>query len=125
MNIDAHAHITGPLELYGHFRALSGATGPGPRPKLPEFSDEQMEESLKGHLVEVSDVGTDLQLVSPRPWAIPTGDRREPVVEHITQGVNNMIAQSVKLHPDRFAGIGAIPQLVTQSAIHCSTTLLC
>jgi 4-oxalmesaconate hydratase len=119
MNIDAHAHITGPLELYAHFRALSGATGPGPRPKLPEFSDEQMEESLKGHLVEVSGVGTDLQLVSPRPWSIPTGDRREPVVEHITQGVNNMIAQSVNLHPDRFAGIGAIPQLVTQGTKFC------
>ena len=30
-----------------------------------------------------------------------------------------MIAQSVKLHPDRFAGIGAIPQLVTQGTKFC------
>ncbi len=119
MNIDAHAHITGPLELYAHFRSISSTSGPGARPKLPEFSDEQLEESLKGHLVEVADVGTDLQLVSPLPWAIPTGDRRESVVEHITQGVNNMIAQSVKLHPDRFAGIGAIPQMVTQGTKFC------
>ena len=77
MNIDAHAHITGPLELYAHFRSISSNSGPAPRPKLPEFSDELMEASLKGHLAEVADVGTDLQLVSPRPWAIPTGDRRE------------------------------------------------
>ena len=119
MNIDAHAHITGPLELYAHFRSISSNSGPAPRPKLPEFSDELMEESLKGHLAEVADVGTDLQLVSPRPWAIPTGDRRESVVAHITQGVNNMIAHSVKLHPDRFAGIGAIPQVVTQGTKFC------
>ncbi len=119
MNIDAHAHATGPTELYNYFRALAGASGPAARVTVPDISDERMEESLKEHLVEVTAVGTDVQLISPRPWSIPTGDRREAVVLPITQNVNNMIARAVKLHPDRFAGIGAIPQLVTHGTKFC------
>ena len=57
------------------------------------MSDERLEESLQEHLAEVGGVGTDLQLVSPRPWAVPTGDRREALVMTITQQVNDMIAR--------------------------------
>lgn len=109
MIIDAHAHITGPMELYQYFRGLTGGAGPI-RLSAPEISDERLEESLEAHLEEIAGVGTDLQLVSPRPWAIPTGDRREAVVLQITQSINDMVARVVRLHPDRFAGIGALPQ---------------
>jgi predicted TIM-barrel fold metal-dependent hydrolase len=109
MIIDAHAHVTGPTELYSYFRALTGGSGPI-RLTPPHISDEQIEESLRLHLAEVGGVGTDLQLVSPRPWAIPTGDRREGTVLQITQAVNDMVARVVKLHPDRFVGVAALPQ---------------
>ena len=118
MNIDAHAHITGPMELYNYFRGLTGGSGQA-RLTPPDFSDERLEESLQAHIAEVSDVGTDLQIVSPRPWAVPTGDRRENLVLQITQSVNDMIARSVKLHPERFVGIGAIPQAAGQPISFC------
>jgi len=41
---------------------------------------------------------------------VPTGDRRQSLVMHITQEINNIVACSVRLHPDRFVGIGALPQ---------------
>ena len=110
MIIDAHAHVTGPMELYAYFRALAGGSGPGAKLSPPEISDDRIEESLKDHLAEVGGVGTDLQLISPRPWAVPTGDRRESLVMHVTQQVNDMVARCVKLHPDRFAGVAALPQ---------------
>ena len=57
MNIDAHAHITGPMELYNYFRGLTGGSGQA-RLTPPDFSDERLEESLQAHIAEVSDVGT-------------------------------------------------------------------
>jgi len=122
MIIDAHAHLTGPMEIYQHFRALTGGSGPA-RIQPIEISDERLEESLQGHLDEISGVGTDFQLISPRPWAIPTGDRREAIVLSITQQVNDIVARTVKLHPDRFAGIAALPQAAGTDAKFCVNEL--
>ena len=118
MIIDAHAHVTGPMELYQYFRGLTGGAGPI-RLTPPEISDERLEESLQLHLEEIAGVGTDLQLISPRPWAIPTGDRRANVVLQITQSINDMVARVVTLHPDRFVGIGALPQAAGTDAKFC------
>ena len=109
--IDAHAHVTGPMEMYEYFRGYTNVHGPVAR-GLRRYSipDDQLEAALAPHLDEVTGVGTDVQLIAPRPWAIPTAERRVGLVMTITQSVNDMVAQSVKLHPDRFVGIGALPQ---------------
>jgi OH-DDVA meta-cleavage compound hydrolase len=111
MIIDAHAHVTGPMEMYEYFRGYTNVHGPVVR-GLRRYSipDDQLEAALAPHLDEVTGVGTNVQLIAPRPWAVPTAERRVGLVMTITQSVNDMIAQSVKLHPDRFAGIGALPQ---------------
>src|SRR3569623_1579104 len=118
MIIDTHAHVTGPAELYTYFRELQASLGPM-RPKAPAFSDERVEESIADHLREVAAVGTDLQLVSPRTWAVPTGDRREAVVQHISRCANDMVAQVVRLQPDRFAAVAALPQMAGVSTASC------
>jgi predicted TIM-barrel fold metal-dependent hydrolase len=110
MIIDTHAHLTGPADLYAYYRALAAASTPVGQPKPPEISDEALEASIKDHIDEVAGVGTDLQLIAPRPWAVPTGDRREGVVRTITQSINDTIARTVALHPDRFRGLAALPQ---------------
>ena len=110
MIIDTHAHLTGPSELYTYYRALAGASGPAGDVSPPEITDEALEASIKDHLTEVEGVGTDLQLIAPRPWAVPTGDRREAVVRQITRSINDTIARTVALHPERFRGLAALPQ---------------
>jgi predicted TIM-barrel fold metal-dependent hydrolase len=120
--VDVHAHVTGPAELYAYFRELQASPGPM-RPRPPAFSDEQVEASLTDHLKEVSGVGTDVQLVSPRPWAIPTADRREAVVQEITRQVNNTVASAVRLHPDRFVGMAGLPQVAGLSPANCVAEL--
>jgi 4-oxalmesaconate hydratase len=118
MIIDSHAHVTGPLELYDYFRGIAGTSGAGGRPKRPEITDERIEESLREHMAEVQAVGTDLQLISPRPWAVPTGDRRQAIVGEITRTANDMIASCCRLHPEFFRGIAALPQAAGSSAKH-------
>jgi predicted TIM-barrel fold metal-dependent hydrolase len=118
MILDVHAHVTGPAGLYAYFRELQSALGPM-RPKRPEFSDDEIEASLTSHLAEVGGIGTDLQLVSPRPWAIPTADRRQPVVHAISGAVNDMLARVVNLHPDRFIGMAGLPQVAGVSPANC------
>lgn len=120
MLIDTHAHVTGPMEMYEYFRGLAGTSGQGARIHTFEFSDERLEESLAEHLTEVGGVGTELQLISPRPWAVPTGDRREGLVLAITQQVNDMIARCARLHPDRFTALGALPQ---RAAVNLKTCI--
>jgi predicted TIM-barrel fold metal-dependent hydrolase len=109
MIIDTHAHVTGPAELYGFSRELQAAQGPF-RPTRPALPDELIAQSLTGHIDEVDSVGTELQLVSPRPWAVPTGDRREAVVEAVTRAANDMIGRATQLFPERFRGLAALPQ---------------
>ena len=118
MIIDAHAHITGPAELYKFTRELAASTGPM-RPQRPQFSDELVEQSLAPHLEEVRGVGTDLQIASPRPWAIPNAERRKAAVVTITQTVNDMIAQCVRLHPEAFRGVAGLPQVPHMSPKFC------
>jgi 4-oxalmesaconate hydratase len=119
MIIDTHAHVTGPMRIYEYFRGLSGTSGPGARPAKLAVPDDELEASLAPHLAEVGGVQTDLQIIGPRPWAVPTGDRRQSIVMHITQEINNVVARSVKLHPDRFTGIGALPQAAGASISLC------
>jgi predicted TIM-barrel fold metal-dependent hydrolase len=107
--IDTHAHVTGPAELYAFSRELQAAQGPF-RPSRPDLPDELIARSLTGHIDEVDSVGTELQLVSPRPWAVPTGDRREAVVEAVTRAANDMIHRATQLFPNRFRGLAALPQ---------------
>jgi predicted TIM-barrel fold metal-dependent hydrolase len=106
------------MEMYTHFRELIAQTGPG-RQKPFSLTDERIEESLQDHLAEVKGVGTELQLVSPRPWAVPTGERRGHLVQQITETTNNMVAAVARLHPEFFAALCALPQSPGVSPKHC------
>ncbi|HEY7271020.1 MAG TPA: amidohydrolase family protein [Dehalococcoidia bacterium] len=109
--IDAHAHVTGPMEMYEYFRGYTNVHGPVMRGfKRYAVSDDRLEATLAPHFAEVGAAGTDLQLVSPRPWAVPTAERRVGLVMTITQSVNDMVAQCARLYPDRFVAVGALPQ---------------
>src|SRR5262245_58388999 len=111
MIIDAHAHLKLPEEMYDYFRGISimGGGRMGPI-RGASVTDERLEECLTPHLAEMDAAGTDLQLISPEPWLIPTAERRTQNMISITRQVNDVIARCVKLHPDRFRGVAAVPQ---------------
>ncbi|HEX9851480.1 MAG TPA: amidohydrolase family protein, partial [Woeseiaceae bacterium] len=56
-------------------------------------------------------VGTNLQLLSPRPFQMMHSAKPGRVVHWFTEETNNIIARSVRLMPDRFVGIAGLPQV--------------
>ena len=118
MIIDAHAHVTAPQELYEFFRSQSNMSGMGRAGGIrdPFPSDDRIEELLRPHLAEMDSAGTDFQLISPEPWELPTAERR-PLVQGVARQLNDFVAACVRLHPDRFAGVAAVPQSLSLKPI--------
>lgn len=118
MIIDAHAHISGPMRVWEHFRELAGMA-PGFKPAPLNLTDDEIQESLRDQLSGSAAVGTDMQFVVGRPWAIPTAFRRESAVMYITQQVNDMFARCVQLNPDRLVGMVTLPQVAGVNPRNC------
>ena len=56
-------------------------------------------------------VGTELQLLSPRPFQMMHNAKPGRLVHWFTEETNNIIARSCKLLPQRFVGIAGLPQV--------------
>ncbi|PWU06320.1 MAG: amidohydrolase [Terriglobia bacterium] len=114
MVIDAHAHVTAPDSLYvykaqilahrgGHGRGSVGAT------------DEDIIQALNkpvfggsSHLAQIKEAGTDLQIISPRPYQMMTSENPK-LVAWFMEEANNIIARQVKLFPQTFRGVCGLP----------------
>ena len=116
MIIDAHAHTIAP-NSWGRYQGLllhsRGAHGRG------EFrvSDDEIAATLTrpvfggGTLIEqMESVGTDMQLLSPRPISMSHHEKPESVVHWYIQAINDVIAKQCALRPDRFRGVAGLPQ---------------
>jgi 4-oxalmesaconate hydratase len=55
-------------------------------------------------------VGTDMQMLSPRPFQMMHSMKPNRVVHWFTEETNNIIARTVKLIPGRFLGVAGLPQ---------------
>ena len=114
MVIDSHAHVTAPEALYvykagilshrgGHGRGSVGAT------------DEDILKALNApvfggssHLQQLKEAGTDLQLISPRPYQLMNSEAPK-LVQWFTEECNDIIARQAKLLPQTFRGVCALP----------------
>jgi predicted TIM-barrel fold metal-dependent hydrolase len=103
--IDVHGHMSTPPDFRAHIAGNVNLNTPS---KL-KISDERLEPALQGHLKVMDERSIDLQLVGPRPVAMWHW-MRPFLQENWTQTTNDVIAQSVKLHPDRFVGMAQLPQ---------------
>lgn len=109
MIIDIHGHTVAPPEVYEFQSRLLGSRG-YPFDKFPQISDEKIAKHLEKVINLLDSVGTDLQLISPRPYLAMHSIQPAGVVHKWTEFVNNVIAQQVKLHPTRFRGVAGLPQ---------------
>lgn len=115
MIIDAHAHVTAPDSLYvykanilshrgGHGRGAVGATDDDIRAALnrPVFGGSS-------HLEQLSECGTDMQIISPRPYQMMHSEDPKLVLWWIEE-TNDIIAREVALYPNVFRGVCGLPQ---------------
>ena len=115
--IDCHGHVSAPAELWVYKSMLLSHRGEHGR-AFPELSDEEIlshtnrkEMAPCGHLDMLDRVGTDYQLLSPRPFQMMHSEKPAKLVHWFTEETNNIIARQSRLMPARFAPVAGLPQI--------------
>src|SRR5271167_529371 len=117
MIIDCHGHVSPPNELWAFKAHILSHRGEHGR-RMGEVTDEEIllhankvEMAPCGHLDMLDRVGTDLQLLSPRPFQMMHSAKPGRLVHWFTEETNNIIARSAQLMPDRFVPVAGLPQV--------------
>jgi 4-oxalmesaconate hydratase len=107
--IDSHAHLVAPPSLYA-YRASLSVSGIQHGNHLGEVSDDDLAKSAASNVAIMDAVGTDIQCISPRPFMqMHRGPQAQSQLWARTN--NETIARTIKLHPTRFRGVAALPQV--------------
>ena len=113
MIIDCHGHYTTAPAAHTEWRRAQKAAfedGVAP-PPYPDISDDDIRASVEGsQLALMAERGIDLTIFSPRASAMEHHFGDEAVSARWAQVSNDLIARVVRLYPDRFAGVGQLPQ---------------
>src|SRR3990172_8423835 len=118
MIIDSHAHVVMPDAAYRHMaNIVASRTNPMESNKIP--SDEILLPVTKKHVENMDTVGTDIQFISPRPYAQLHSLKPAKVTATWTRYVNEMIHRQCQLFPDRFRGVAGLPQFRDTSPSNC------
>jgi predicted TIM-barrel fold metal-dependent hydrolase len=108
--VDIHGHVNAPPELY-HYQATlfcdRGAHGKG----APALSGAQAEEWADRTVAVMDAVATDIQLISPRPYAMLHAQRPPEIVHWWIEANNDFIAAQVACRPERLRGVAGLPQV--------------
>jgi len=72
----------------------------------------------KSHLEQLKEVGTDLQLISPRPYQQMHSEKPDRIVRWWIEENNTVIARQCKAHPDVFRGVCGLPQYAGMGVSH-------
>lgn len=108
MIIDSHAHLVAPESLYAH-RAMLLADGGYHAGKATRISDDDIAACAAKNVALMDGVGTDVQLISPRPFHQGHSMQPSRLVEPWIASNNDVIARTVAMHPTRFAGVAGLP----------------
>ncbi len=109
MVIDVHAHVIAPAELYAYKAWLLSSRGAHGRGN-PQVPPERLRECVEQNIAIMDSVGTDIQLLSPRPFQLMHSEQPASVVRWWIQANNDLIAEQVRLFPQRLRGVAALPQ---------------
>jgi OH-DDVA meta-cleavage compound hydrolase len=117
MVIDVHGHLTAPDSLYVYKANILSHRGSHGRGKV-EVSDDEMIAFLneptfntgKSHFGLLKEVGTDMQLLSPRPYQMMHAEKPTKVSQWFIEECNNLVAQQCRLFPNVFKGVCGLPQ---------------
>ena len=130
MVIDVHGHLTAPDSLYVYKANILSHRGSHGRGKV-EVSDDEMIAFLneptfntgKSHLDLLKEVGTDMQLLSPRPYQMMHAEKPTKVSQWFIEECNNLVAQQCRLFPNVFKGVCGLPQSPEISPRNCIAEL--
>lgn len=110
MIIDAHAHVVAPPGLNSTWAQMESAGTYNGRTRTP-VTDAELIEFADRQIALMDEVGTDLQLTSPRPYLMKHSYRPHLAVHWWVQNHNDALAVQAAARPDRIRGVAALPQL--------------
>lgn len=112
MIIDAHAHLVTPLSLLGIRAGLQVSGGQHSLEWLQAMLPQgDLEASLEKNIKTMDGVGTDMQIISPRPFTLMHSHDRLEDIEIWVRLQNDIIHANVEKHPTRLRGMAALPQM--------------
>ena len=117
MIIDCHGHVSAPAELWAYISAILSHRGSHGRGGV-RVTDDQIRTAANkkemapcGHLDMLDKHGTDLQLISPRPFQMMSSFEPARAVHWFAEECNKIIHRNVELFPGKFVGICGLPQV--------------
>jgi 4-oxalmesaconate hydratase len=122
--IDVHGHVVAPQELYLYREFLIGSRGWYGRSSTAlgkaywregVFPAELIKPHAEEHIRVLDEVGTDVQLISARPYSLMHSEKPARIVQWYAEANNNIISTICELFPNRFAGIVNLPQAYSES----------
>lgn len=117
MIIDSHAHVVMPVEAYRYMADLvSSRANPYASFRPDRESLYKASESL---VALMDEVGTDIQFLSPRPFAQMHSLKPAAVGRLWAECVNDIIAEQCAMFPERFRGVAGLPQFRDQGPENC------
>lgn len=111
MIIESHAHFTTAPQALDAYRGRQLSQRNRPTKGRPlKISDQQLADSLEGHLKRMEDHKIDRMIFSPRASGMghEVGDFK--ISLYWSQTNNDLIARVVQLFPDKFIGAAQLPQ---------------
>jgi 4-oxalmesaconate hydratase len=119
MIIDAHAHTVFPQEAQSYMADLvASRANPTAGPRRP-ITDDMLRAITEKHLAAMDAVGTDLQLISPRPFAQLHSLEPRKVTELWSRFNNDLLHRQCQMFPDRLKGVAGLPQFRKDSPETC------
>jgi OH-DDVA meta-cleavage compound hydrolase len=119
--IDCHGHVSAPAELWAYKATLLAHRGSHGRGGV-KVTDEQLIASAHkvemapcGHIEMLERNGTNLQLISPRPFQMMHSQKPGRLVHWFTEEVNTIIHRQCGLFPDTFVPICGLPQVAGEA----------
>ena len=115
MIIDCHGHVSAPAQLWAYKATLLAARGSHGRGGV-KVSDDEMRIALnhseigpKGHLDALKHHGTDVQLISPRPFQLMHSEKPAKLVHWFAEECHNIIKRQTEMYPNQFLGVASLP----------------
>jgi predicted TIM-barrel fold metal-dependent hydrolase len=123
--IDCHAHVSAPKAYWAYKAGLVSHRGSHGKGVL-RLSDEDIvaawsakEMAPTGHLEHMAACGIDMQCISPRPFQMMHSEKPAKIVHYWTEATNDVIHRSCTLMPDKFYGVGGLPQAAGEPIEAC------
>jgi 4-oxalmesaconate hydratase len=112
MIIDSHAHLLTPSSVFAIRTVLHASNGQHAKEWYRKrwMKDGEIEAAADECVRLMDQVGTDIQILSPRPFTLWHSHHNPKDIDVWVGLQNDLIHETIQRHPTRFRGVAGLPQ---------------